>query len=197
MDRLRSGLQHPVTLVAAGPGYGKTALLARFLQDSGEPSVWYSLDRSDRDPAVFFRYLVEGMARHVPGFGRRSEDLREDLRFRPEDAERLADVFADDAATSPGRRIVVVLDGVQHLEGSELCARALRRLVDRQPRGMHLILSGRSLPVLGSVASSPERGATRIEGDELLFTREETGTLLRDTFGLPARQATVERLHAR
>ena len=63
MDRLRSGLQHPVTLVAAGPGYGKTALLARFLQDSGEPSVWYSLDRSDRDPAVFFRYLVEGMAR--------------------------------------------------------------------------------------------------------------------------------------
>jgi ATP/maltotriose-dependent transcriptional regulator MalT len=197
MDRLRSGLAKRVTLVLAGPGYGKTSLLARFLQESAETSVWYTLDRSDGDPSVFFRYLVEGVARHVPEFGRRSEGLWEGLRFRPEEAERLADTFIGDAEMSLGERIVLVLDGVQHLESSEPCVRALRRLVALLPDSLHLVLAGRSLPDLGPDSPLKEDGATLIEGDDLLFTPEETGTLLRDTFGLPARQEMVERLHAR
>ncbi len=197
MDRLRASLAKRVTLVLAGPGYGKTSLLSRFLQESAETSVWYSLDRSDGDPSVFFRYLVEGVARHVPEFGRRSEGLWEGLRFRPEEAERLADIFIGDAEMSLGGRIVLVLDGVQHLEASEPCVRVLRRLVARLPESLHLILAGRSLPDLGSDTPLRKDRATLIEGDDLLFTPEETGTLLRDTFGLPARQETVERLHAR
>ena len=197
MDRLRSGLARRATIVLAGPGYGKTALLARFLQESGETSVWYSLDRSDRDPSVFFRYLVEGVARHFPEFGRRSQGLWEGLRFRPEEAERLADIFIGDAEMSLGKRIVLVLDGVQHLEASKPCVKALRRLVARLPGSIHLILAGRSLPDLGRAAPLKEGGVTLIEGDELLFTPEETHSLLHDTFGLAARQETVERLHAR
>src|SRR5262245_57367341 len=54
MDRLRAGLDRRATVVLAGPGYGKTALLSHFLQESGEESVWYSLDRTDSDPSVFF-----------------------------------------------------------------------------------------------------------------------------------------------
>ncbi len=34
MDRLRASLAKRVTLVLAGPGYGKTSLLSRFLQES-------------------------------------------------------------------------------------------------------------------------------------------------------------------
>lgn len=197
MDRLRAGMARRATLVLAGPGYGKTALLARFLQESNQTSVWYSLDGSDRDPSVFFRCLIEGVARHVPEFGRRSEGLWERLRFRPEEAERLADIFVDDAGMSLGRRIVLVLDGVEHLEASEPCVRVLRRLVARLPDTLHLILAGRSLADLGPDSPINEAGVTVIEGDDLLFTPEETGTLLHETFGLPARQETVDRLQAR
>src|SRR5262245_38070628 len=35
MDRLRAGLDRRATVVLAGPGYGKTALLSHFLQESG------------------------------------------------------------------------------------------------------------------------------------------------------------------
>src|SRR6266436_5009658 len=76
MDRLRAGLEsHSTTVLLAGPGYGKTALLALFLQESGEDSVWYSLDASDRDPTVFFRYLAQGVMEHAPEFGTRSQGL--------------------------------------------------------------------------------------------------------------------------
>ncbi len=196
MDRLRAGLERRATVVLAGPGYGKTALLAQFLQESGEDSVWYSLDPSDRDPSVFFRYLVQGIAEHAPEFGERSQGLWETLRCRPQEAERMADVFIGDADESLSGNIVLVLDGVQHLEESEPCVRALRRLVAGLPGAIHLILAGRSLPDLG-LKSLAGNGVTLIEGDDLLFTPEETGTLLRETFGLPAREEAVERLHAR
>src|SRR2546428_5818245 len=197
MDCLRDGLERRATIVVAGPGYGKTALLARFLKESGEDSVWYSLDPSDSDPSVFFRYLVRGIKEMAPEFGERSQGFWEALRFRPEEAERLADVFIGDAEESLGGRIVLVLDGVQHLEGAEACARALRRLLAYLPGAMHLVLVGRSLPELGLKPLLAEGVVTLIDGDDLLFTPEETRTLLRDTFDLPAPPETVERLHSR
>ncbi len=197
MDRLRAGLERRATVVLAGPGYGKTALLALFLRESGEDSVWYSLDPSDRDPSVFFRYLIQGITEHAPEFGERSQGLWESLRCRPQEAERMADVFIGDAEESLRGSMVLVLDGAQHLEGSEHCVQALRRLVAHLPGSIHLVLAGRSLPEIGLEAPLADGSVALIEGDDLLFTPEETGTLLRDTFGLPARPETVERLHAR
>src|SRR5437867_12953232 len=52
LDRRRSGGSKRATIVLAGPGYGKTALLARFLQQTREDSVWYSLGPLDRDLSV-------------------------------------------------------------------------------------------------------------------------------------------------
>jgi ATP/maltotriose-dependent transcriptional regulator MalT/DNA-binding SARP family transcriptional activator len=197
MRRLRAGLERRAMVVLAGPGYGKTALVARFLQESGEDSVWYSLDPSDGDPSLLFRYLIQGVKEHAPEFGERSQGFWEAMRFRPQETERLADIFIGDAQESLDRRIVLVLDGVQHLEGSEPCERALRRLLAYLPGALHLVLVGRSLPELGLTALLAEDAVTLIKGEDLLFTPEETRDLLHDTFGLPARAETVERLHTR
>src|SRR5437867_252373 len=137
------------------------------------------------------------MTEHAPELGERSQGLWETLRCRPQEAERMADVFVGDAEESLRGSIVLVLDGVQHLERSESSVRALRRIVAHLPGSIHLVLAGRSLPEIGLKTMLAEGAATLIEGDDLLFTPEETGTLLRDTFGLAARPETVERLHAR
>jgi ATP/maltotriose-dependent transcriptional regulator MalT/DNA-binding SARP family transcriptional activator len=197
MERLRAGLDRRATVVLAGPGYGKSGLVARFLQEEEEDSVWYTLDPSDGDPTIFFRYLIQGMKEHAPEFGERSQGFWEALRFRPEEAERLADIFISDAQESLGGRLVMVLDGVQHLEGSEPCVRALRRLLAYLPGALHLILVGRSLPDVGLQALLAEGAVSLVEGEELLFTPEETRVLLGETLGLPARPETIERLHAR
>src|SRR5438093_783323 len=170
MDRLRAGLERRVTVVLAGPGYGKTALLGSFLRESGEDSVWYSLDPSDRDPSVFFRYIVQGIKEYAPDFGERSQGFWEALRFRPEDAERLADVFIGDAEESLGGRIVLVLDGVQHLEGSEPSLRALRQMIANLPGAIHLVLAGRAIPDLGLESLLAGDAVGLIGGGELLFT---------------------------
>ncbi len=196
-DRLSAGLAGRATVVLAGPGYGKTSLVARFLQDMGGDSVWYWLDASDRDPWIFFRYLIQAVKAHVPEFGSRAEGLWKDLRARSDEVERLADIFISDAAESLGGRLIVVLDEVQHLDGSLLCTRALKRLLAYLPGALHLVLVGRSLPDLGLKALMADDAVHFVEGDDLLFTPKETRALLVDTFGLPLRVEAVRKVHAR
>jgi LuxR family maltose regulon positive regulatory protein len=60
---LTANLTLPVTLVTANAGSGKTTLVADFLRKQERPYVWYQLDHTDADPAVFLGYLA-GVMRH-------------------------------------------------------------------------------------------------------------------------------------
>jgi ATP/maltotriose-dependent transcriptional regulator MalT/DNA-binding SARP family transcriptional activator len=197
LERLAAGLEGRATVVLAGPGYGKTSLVSKFLQDQGGESLWYWLDPTDRDPWMFFRYLIQGVKEHVPEFGERTAGFWSELRSRSDEVERLADLFISDAEESLGGRLIVVLDEVHHLEGSVLCTRALKRLLAYLPGTLHLVLVGRSLPDLGVQALLADDAVQIVQGEDLLFTVEETRALLLETFGLPMPPETVDKVHAR
>jgi LuxR family maltose regulon positive regulatory protein len=55
---LEGGRGLPLTLLSAPAGYGKTSLVARWLDGRDGLSAWLSLDRDDSDPTVFVSYLV-------------------------------------------------------------------------------------------------------------------------------------------
>ncbi|HKQ98739.1 MAG TPA: hypothetical protein VJV75_12755, partial [Candidatus Polarisedimenticolia bacterium] len=196
-DRLARAVEGRATAVVAGPGYGKTSLLARFLAEAGGDIVWYSLDPSDRDPWIFFRYLVHGFREHAPEFGERIAWIWRDPRSRSEEPENLADVFMSEAEESLGGRFIVVLDQVHHLEGSGAAVRALTRLLAYLPGTLHLVLAGRSAPEIGLTGLLAEGLATSLQGDDLLFTRDETKALLVDTFGLPLTGEALDGVQAR
>ena len=52
--KLKGWVQSPLTLVHAGPGYGKTAAVACFFQDEQLTPGWYRIGEGDAKPAVFF-----------------------------------------------------------------------------------------------------------------------------------------------
>ena len=194
---LRRALEGRATAVVAGPGYGKSALVARFLQESGSDTVWYALDASDRSPAIFFRYLTQGLREHAPEFGERTEWIWKDARARLRKPEELADLFIGEAEQSLGGRFIVVLDQVEQLDGSPAAARALRRLLAYLPGTLHLVVIGRSLPDAGFKGLETDGLVAHLRGDDLLFTVEETEALLVDTFGLTVSADTVRRVQAR
>ena len=69
IERLQSNLVLPVTLITANAGSGKTTLVADFLRKQERPYLWYQLDHTDSDPAVFLGYLAYGIQQRVPDFG--------------------------------------------------------------------------------------------------------------------------------
>ena len=67
-QQLRDGIEHPVTLVCAGPGFGKTLLVASWLAHYAGPAAWLTLDESDNDLRTLWSDLLGalGLADAVP-----------------------------------------------------------------------------------------------------------------------------------
>ena len=63
---LESARETPIVVVAAGPGWGKTTLLAQWASVSERPFAWLSIDESDNDPIVLLTYLAVALDRVSP-----------------------------------------------------------------------------------------------------------------------------------
>ncbi|MFN2204737.1 MAG: hypothetical protein ACK2UT_02395, partial [Candidatus Promineifilaceae bacterium] len=58
LERLQQNRQRPLTLISAPAGYGKSILASMWLQASGLPGGWVSLDESDNNLHTFATYLL-------------------------------------------------------------------------------------------------------------------------------------------
>jgi LuxR family maltose regulon positive regulatory protein len=68
LERLRSGSDRRLTLVACPAGFGKTTLLAawREAEAARKPAAWLTLDEGDNDPMVLWSYAIEALRRASP-----------------------------------------------------------------------------------------------------------------------------------
>ncbi len=199
MERLRQNLSHPVTLVTANAGSGKTTLVADFVRNLGpQRFVWYQLDQADADPLVFLGYLAHGIRQAVPGFGSITlsylEEARGDLAKRP---ERALDVLLNEVLDSVEQQLVLVLDDYHHLGAETAVHEVVDRLLHYLPDVLHLIIISRELPPLALVRMRTQSSVAIVTRDELLFTDEETQQLFRQVFDLELRPEQLAEYRAR
>lgn len=71
LDRLlQEGMKHSLITVLAGPGYGKTRMVADFLRDAPEVVIWLRFLPSYNDPAHFWKGFVAAVEQEMPEFGK-------------------------------------------------------------------------------------------------------------------------------
>src|SRR5690242_4939132 len=58
IERLNEGLQHPLSVISAPAGFGKTTLVSEWIAGSGRPTAWLSLDEEDTDLTRFLTHLI-------------------------------------------------------------------------------------------------------------------------------------------
>ncbi len=63
ISRLESSRAPPLVLLSAGPGWGKTTLLAQWASRSQRPFAWVSVDDGDNDPIVLLTYVAVALDR--------------------------------------------------------------------------------------------------------------------------------------
>ncbi|HZH91023.1 MAG TPA: BTAD domain-containing putative transcriptional regulator [Pyrinomonadaceae bacterium] len=200
MERLSSNLAHPVTLVAANAGSGKTTLVADFVRTHARPFVWYQLDRTDADPFVFLGYLAHGIKQVFPEFGAATLSyLQQSAAELVEQPERAVDVFLNEVLDIVDRQLILVLDDYHHLGTDTSVHRVVDRLLTYLPDVLHIIITSRDVPPLALARLRAHNELTIIDRAELLFTDEETQELFRKVFDLelsPAQLAEYrERTH--
>lgn len=192
MERLASNLARSVTLVTANAGAGKTTLVADFVRAHSHHFVWYQLDHTDADPAIFLSYLTHGIRQLIPDFGQTMlAYLSQSAAEVAQHPEHAVDMLLNEVLDRVEQQLIIVLDDYHHLGAADAVHAAVDRLLAYQPDVLHTIVISRDAPPL-QLAKLRSKGAlTTIDRNDLLFTEEEMQALFRQVFGL---ELTTEQL---
>src|SRR5215204_6290954 len=184
-EALRVHLESPMTLVAADAGCGKTTLVAEFVRSQSRPIVWYQLDHTDADPAVFLGYVAQGIKGAVPTFGDAVFDYlaeaNEELLRYP---ERVADLLINEILQSVEHPLILVLDDYHHIGVDTPVHRIVDRVLQYSSDLVHVMITTRDLPPLAMMKRRAQSAVHVVTREDLLFTDDEVRELYRSTLGV-------------
>jgi LuxR family transcriptional regulator, maltose regulon positive regulatory protein len=194
IERLQQGMEHPLTLVSAPAGFGKTTLLAQWLAESAAPAAWLSLEPEDNDPVRFLTYLIAALQMMDARLGTTPLTL---LRLSPPPPpETVVTFLANDLMHWVARDVALVLDDY-HVITAEPIHRALTYMVEHLPPQLHLILATRADPPLPLARLRARRQLCELRASELRFETAEISAFLQMVMGLDLPAETIAILERR
>ncbi|WP_190038663.1 LuxR C-terminal-related transcriptional regulator [Streptomyces fructofermentans] len=194
-ELLSRGSKARMTLVSAPAGFGKTTVVAEWIEaaaDGRRSAAWLSLDARDSSPASFWTYVVTALQRAVPGVGADALPLLQSSRT-PTEAVLAAVVNELAALTDP---LDLILDDY-HLADSPEIRAGMTFLLDHLPPQVHLVLCTRADPALPLARLRARGELVELRAADLRFTAGEVAAYLGDSAGLDLAAVDVEALEQR
>jgi LuxR family maltose regulon positive regulatory protein len=143
-ESLNRGAELKLTLVSAPAGFGKTTLLAGWLDFSKRSAAWVSLDQSDNHAASFWSYLVAALQTVKPGVGASAISLLQSPQLPPIEAV-LTLLLNELSAMSMD--VMLVLDDYHVIYARDIHDGVVF-LLDHLPPRLHLVIASRADPAL-------------------------------------------------
>jgi ATP/maltotriose-dependent transcriptional regulator MalT/DNA-binding SARP family transcriptional activator len=140
---------HPITLVIAPAGYGKTTLLSQWVQElsrTGAPVGWLTLDRGERDPAMFLAYLIRAFQSIAPTVGAEAWRVLSSAANLQRDWPLVAGALCSDLQSRLATTTFLVLDDLQQVSDSAVIGQMLGYLVRAAPPTLHIVVASRRAP---------------------------------------------------
>jgi LuxR family maltose regulon positive regulatory protein len=168
LRRLVQASDVPLVLLVAPAGYGKTTLLAQWVEGEERPAAWISVRDADNDPGVFL-----GTIMHALG------EIRSGGRSRPVSSNGAGTTVA--AVTRSLARLerpfVLVLDNAHRLR-SDASLEVLAAIADHVPESSQLALATREEPALPIGGLRADGKLVDFRARDLVMTRREATTML-------------------
>lgn len=157
--------------ITGGPGAGKTALVAGYVEARGLPTLWYDVDRGDADPVVCADCLQRA-AVALSGEAARAFPV-----FDPAHAGKIEYFLrrffaAFYAALAP--RCLVVFDNSHQAIGAGDFRKLLRMALREAPAGMRCLIVSRTRPPASLSRLLANGALALLPGAELLFDEDES-----------------------
>jgi LuxR family transcriptional regulator, maltose regulon positive regulatory protein len=181
VERLDEATRRRCTLVAAGPGYGKSLLLASWATHRAgfERVAWLTLDGFDTDPQRLCAALLYALQEPFRAAGTRAEPLLRLLPFPAPSSSTFVDDALIPALEAVAEPILLVIDDVHHIAGSPAAVAVLDTLLRWAPSDLHLVLAGRADPPLALQRLRLAGQLSVLRQQELACTPQESADLLR------------------
>lgn len=179
-----------LTTVVAGPGYGKTTLLAQWSRDIA--CAWYTVSSVDARLGSFASGLANALRPFAPAIEAGGEPMA-----APDEAMRadaLAAHLTSELERSLEHDLVLIIDDANALAASP-SARLAAGLVRQCPEQLHLVLAGRADPPFPIQRLKGEGRVLELDASELAFSVAEVTELLDLLMGSGA-DGLAPRVHA-
>ena len=174
-DRLTEAAGHPVTLVSAGPGFGKTLTVAAWSRSGAAPGrvAWLSVDETDNDLQAFWSDVLGALATAgaLPA-GSALSEVVPTAGFGAAELHRVRAGLAELPTT-----VTLVLDDF-HLISNRLVVDSVGQLLEHQPPQLRLVLTTRADPAMRLHRLRVSGGVTDLRAADLAFTPPEAAELL-------------------
>jgi LuxR family maltose regulon positive regulatory protein len=195
LAQLDTGSVRTLGLVCAPAGFGKTALLADWIQARQRSVAWLSLDSGDNDPARFWRYAAAALDRVRPGIADGIAPLLGPPA--PPSFEGVAAALINELTVRPGEHDVLLVLDDYHVVEAQHVHQSLMFLLDHLPSDVHVMLASRADPRL-SLARLRARGQlAELRAADLRFSPDEAAVLLREATGRDLSEGAVVALTTR
>jgi LuxR family transcriptional regulator, maltose regulon positive regulatory protein len=192
LDLLDTGVQGPLTLVAAPAGAGKSALVSSWIAEDRPPGpvAWLSLDADDADRRRFWRAVLATLARAT------GDEAVAALAVSPREPMNIEMVLPAlvDALAGREQPIVLVLDDFH--EVVDAVHEDLERLARFPPPALRLVILTRADPPIGLGRLRLDGSLSEIRAADLNFSLEEAGALF-DALGIALAPEDLSRLWRR
>lgn len=138
--QLKEMFDHPLTLVTAAMGYGKTTAVRHFLDQYHTSYLWLNVESDETSAPNIWHSLTRQLTKIEPAFGKQLNTLG----FPSDSAqrERVLDYIEDHVY---GTNTVMVLDDYHHVYASEV-DELMERIVRKAIPGFHVVLISRVRP---------------------------------------------------
>jgi DNA-binding SARP family transcriptional activator len=182
VDALLDGIwDHPITMVVAPAGSGKTTSLALFAERATEPVAWYRADGTDGSVAHLLAHLEAALTGSLEGLTGGWDSLA---------------TAAAALERWPGKRAALVIDDLHAIRGTPAEA-LLERLIDYLPPHFCVAAASRTSPSFDLTRLRLSGNLLEIGADDLRFRTWETEQLFRELYGTPLPPEDLARLTRR
>jgi ATP/maltotriose-dependent transcriptional regulator MalT/two-component SAPR family response regulator len=178
VDWLESNSDKRLTLLSAPAGYGKTTLLADFINASHRPFAWYQLDAQDSDPTVFLTYLIESLRslKRAPqtmtrAIGQTAQSLLDsaEANISP---QRVLTVLINELAEQIDIPWLIILEDY-HYVASPVVHQLMDFLLEHASDGLHVVISTRVDPPLALARLRARGQLAELRSSSLRFRDDE------------------------
>jgi LuxR family maltose regulon positive regulatory protein len=185
LERLVDVREARLTLVSAPAGFGKSTLLAQWINDLATPPAWVSLDDRDNDSLTFWSYVIAALQRSLgaedggPAVGAAALQTLSGQQLAGDTA--LNSLIND--LRSADREAVLVLDDYHVIDNSRVHD-AMTYILEHLPERVHVVIATRSDPPFPLARLRARGELVEVRAAHLRFTHDETATYLTGSMGL-------------
>ena len=185
--------QRRLGLVCAPAGYGKSTLVAGWLQSVSMPKVWLSLEPEENDPVRFFQYFSGALQQVIPDLG--SGFLGAINGAADPSLPHLMAALVNEVSLRKISFCMVIDDF--HLIQQPVIHELLNFWVAHQPPGVFLVIISREDPPLPISRLRARQQMVEIRARDLAFNAIETMELMEASVGRKLTASQIEALNER